>query len=133
MKKIMLFVALIAMAVVANAADFTGTVTNVVMNGNAKNDVENITFKVNDNVLTGNFKIITAHKLNLTAPLSFTTDTEFEGSGSGTVVMAIIPIPFTCEITDGDMDDSTLTFKCVATTNVGMVCSFTFTGTKVSE
>ncbi len=128
MKRIVLMlVAIFAMTVVASATDYRGTVTNVVMNGNPKDDKQDITFTLEDNVLSGNFAIATAHTLDLSADVTF-TGTSFAGEGDGRIVMAIIPIRFTCTV-DGSETGDTLTFDCVATTSTGMVCSFTFTGT----
>lgn len=128
MKRIVLMlVAIFAMTIVASATNYTGTVTNVVMNGSPKDDKQNITFTLDDNVLSGNFSIATAHTLDLSADVTF-TDTNFDGEGSGRIVMAFIPIRFTCTV-DGSQEGDTLTFDCIATTSTGMVCSFTFTGT----
>lgn len=128
MKRIVfMLVAIFAMTVVAKATNYTGTVTNIVMNGNPKNDKQDITFTLDDNVLTGNFSIATAHTLDLSADVTF-TEICFAGEGDGRIIMAIIPIKFTCTV-DGAEIGETLTFNCVATTTTGMVCSFTFTGT----
>ena len=121
-----MLVAIFAMTIVASATNYTGTVTNVVMNGNPKGDKENITFSLDDNVLSGKFPIATAHTLDLSADVTF-SETDFTGEGDGKIIMAFIPISFTCEV-EGNADGSSLKFDCVATTSTGMVCSFTFTG-----
>lgn len=130
MKKIIFtFIAFFALTIAANATDYKGSVTNVIMNGNAKSNHSDIIFSINDDVLTGNFSIATAHKLDLSADLSF-NGTSFTGEGTGAITFVVIPVDFDCTV-DGTLEGDTLTFNCVAVTSSGITCSFTFTGTKI--
>lgn len=126
MKKQILFtlIALFAMVVSANATDYTGEVTNVMMNGKLKSNVQNVTFSINNNVLSGNFDIATAHSLDINVPLTV-TGKSFVGKGDGTITFVIIPISFTCDV-DGSLDGK-MTFNCEAVTDSGITASFTFT------
>ena len=125
--------ALVEMTVAANAADYTGTVSNLVMKDKPQNDISGITFRLNGNKLTGNFNIA-VHSLLLNATITETNP--FTGNGNGRITIGgLYTRKFTCEITNGVVsNDGTLTFHCTAHIDDNPhQYSFTFTGKKVSD
>lgn len=109
-----MFIALIAMTVTANATDYTGTVSNIVMNSSEKDDISDITFTVVDNTLTGNMVVANAHSLSINATLVFGTENVYVGTFIGTGNGHVNIIPFTCTITNGNLTATTLVFDCDA-------------------
>lgn len=118
MKRILLsFFAIIAIAMTANAEDFVGTATNLQMGTKHPDDVEKVTFTLNEttNVLSGTVNV-PAHEVSITVPLNFDGSIDFSGRGSGTVTMAGIPILFNCTVTQGKYEKGeSLFFHCEAT------------------
>lgn len=124
------FVALVAMTVVASAKSYTGTVSNIVMGTKTPANMSGVTFDVTDDVLSGNFDIPTtvSHHLTITALLNV-TGTTFDGTGEGTVTVYTVAMPFTAELSEGELTSTTLVFHCEAVTSGGVVAEFDFEGT----
>lgn len=107
MKKVlMMFVAIFAMTLAANATEYTGTVSNVIMGGTPQEDATGITFDVTGNELTGDFGLDVMHpphQIDLSANVS-------TGSASGTVTVYGSTVPFNGTITIIERTDTTLKF-----------------------
>jgi hypothetical protein len=126
-KGFLVFIALIAMATVANATSYTGTVSNIHMGSKTPADVSGITFNLDGNVLTGNFDVpdmFPPHHIDLTANVNGTCP-----NASGTVTVYGEEVTFTGCVTNVSVTKSNLSFHFEGETATGVQVSFDFSGT----
>lgn len=111
MKKIFLMlVVMFTMTVVANAKDYVGDVTNVVMRNNQKPDVQNVTFEVTDGRLIAEFDVP-----NVLPPHHISFEVEIDGVGTyavdGYISVFGNTVPFEGTVTITQYDDNSLVFS----------------------
>lgn len=126
-----MFVAIFAMVLAANATDYTGTVSNVMMGGKQKSNATGITYSVNNDVLTGSFTIpntFPTHKIKMTSDLTETTD-----NTTGTVTVFGISLSFTGTVSSVSVSTTALSFHFEGETSTGTEVSFDFDGTATSS
>lgn len=128
---ILMFVAIFAMVLAANAADYTGTVSNVYMGGKQKSNATGITYTVESNELSGTFTIpntFPSHTIDMTSDLTKSTN-----NTDGTVTVFGISLSFTGTVSNVSVSTTSLSFHFEGTTSTGTSVSFDFDGTATSS
>lgn len=127
---ILMIVAIFAMVLAANATNYTGTVSNVMMGGKQKSDATGIIYSVNNNVLKGNFTIpdtFPKHTIDMTSDLTKSSD-----NTDGTVTVFGIKLSFSGTVSNISVSDTALSFHFEGETSSGTEVSFDYDGVVTS-